>query len=155
VATAAGGRTLASITGRVLDPLGGTIANATVHLVRDGHPVSEGVSDEHGWFSVASTESGRYGLRGEAAGFEARETEPVFVGLGNRVRIDVTLAVGPLAQQVVVSAAATEVPESQVGASVTVLDRRLIDALGKPDVLEVLRLVPGVQVVQTGQRGGT
>jgi outer membrane cobalamin receptor len=44
--------------------------------------------------------------------------------------------------------------KSQVGASVTVLDARLLDALGNTDLLESLRAVPGVEVVQTGARGG-
>jgi vitamin B12 transporter len=154
-ASAADESTLASVTGRVLDPLGGSIPNATVHLVREGQSVSEATTDEDGWFALAYAASGRYRVRAEAQGFESRETDPVFVGVGGRVAIDVTLAIGPLAQQVVVSAEATELPESQVGASVTVLDRQAIDDSGKADVLELLRLVPGVQVLQTGQRGGT
>ena len=35
----------------------------------------------------------------------------------------------------------------------TVIDSATLDALAKPDVLEALRLVPGAQVVQAGQRG--
>ena len=69
--------------------------------------------------------------------------------------LDVILTLGPLTEHVVVSAAATELPESQVGAPVTVLDHNLLESLNKPDLLEALRLVPGIQVQQTGQRGGT
>jgi vitamin B12 transporter len=43
---------------------------------------------------------------------------------------------------------------SQIGAPVTVLDARTLQAIGKPDVLEALRLVPGNSLVQTGGRGG-
>ena len=46
-------------------------------------------------------------------------------------------------------------PESQVGASITVIDDEEIKALNRLDVLENLQQVPGAQVVQTGQRGGT
>ena len=35
------------------------------------------------------------------------------------------------------------------------LDQTVLGSLNKADVFEALRLVPGVQVVQTGQRGGT
>ena len=45
-------------------------------------------------------------------------------------------------------------PVSQIGAPVTMIDAATLDALGKPDVLEALRLVPGAQVNQTGGRGG-
>jgi vitamin B12 transporter len=145
----------AAVEGRVLDPLGGAIAHAAVTLVRDDHPVTAATSDESGRFALGSRESGRYRVHVEAPGFGPRDTNPVFVAVGDRVTVDVTLAIGPLAQQVVVSANAAALPESQVGASVTVLDRDVLQSLGKADVLEALRLVPGVQMVQTGQRGGT
>ena len=44
--------------------------------------------------------------------------------------------------------------QSQTGAPVTVIDSATLEALNKPDVLEALRLVPGAQIVQVGQRGG-
>jgi iron complex outermembrane receptor protein/vitamin B12 transporter len=58
-------------------------------------------------------------------------------------------------ETVVVTAAASELPASQTGAPVTVLDSRTLDALNKVDVAEALRLVPGAQVVRQGARGGT
>ena len=45
-------------------------------------------------------------------------------------------------------------PQAQIGAPVTVIDSVTLETLGKPDVLEPLRTVPGAQVVQTGGRGG-
>ena len=67
-----------------------------------------------------------------------------------------TPAGAPRVQEtVVVTAAATQVPASQTGAPVTVLDSRTLDALNAIDVSEALRVVPGVQVVQQGGRGGT
>lgn len=145
----------ATVAGRVLDPLGGAIAHAKVTLIRDDQAMTDATTDESGRFTVASNEAGRYRVRVEAPGFQSRDTDAIFVAVGDRVALDITLPIGPLAQQVVVSATATTLPESQVGASVTVLDQRVLQSLGKPDVLEALRLVPGVQVVQTGQRGGT
>jgi vitamin B12 transporter len=145
----------ATVSGRVLDPLGGVIANAKATLLHDHRLVTDATSDESGRFVLATNESGRYRIRVEAQGFESRDTDPIFVAIGDRLVVDVTLAIGTLAQQVVVSASATTLPDSQVGASVTVLDRDVLQSLGKPDVLEALRLVPGVQMVQTGQRGGT
>src|SRR4029077_2031149 len=44
---------------------------------------------------------------------------------------------------------------SQIGAAATQLDASTLEALGNADVLEPLRSVPGVAVVQTGGRGGT
>ncbi|PYR35466.1 MAG: hypothetical protein DMF90_13460, partial [Acidobacteria bacterium] len=145
----------ATVVGHVLDPLGGAIAHATATLLHDEQSVTDTTTDESGRFSLASAESGRYRVRVEAPGFEPRDTYAVFVAVGDRVTVNVTLAIGSVAEQVVVSASATSLPESQVGASVTVLDQTVLGSLNKADVFEALRLVPGVQVVQTGQRGGT
>src|SRR5260370_21197971 len=130
----------AAVAGRVLDPLGGAIANAKVTLMRDGKPVTDASSDALGHFALTSTDAGRYRVHVEAQGFASKDTDPFFVAVGDRVGLDITLPIGPLAQQVVVSATATALPESQVGASVTVLDRGVLQSLGKPDVLEALRL---------------
>lgn len=154
VASAAADR-VATVSGRVLDPLGGAIVHAKVTLIRDEQAVTDTTTDESGRFTLVSNEAARYSVHVEAPGFEPRDTESVFVAVGDRVDLDITVPIGPLTQQVVVSAAATAVPEAQVGASVTVLDQSVLQSLGKPDVLEALRLVPGAQVMQTGQRGGT
>src|SRR5258705_10577383 len=79
----------------------------------------------------------------------------MFVAGSRRTSIDVVLSVGPLEEAVVVSAGAAELPAARTGAPITVIDTQILEALNKPDVLEALRLVPGAQIVQTGQRGGT
>jgi iron complex outermembrane receptor protein/vitamin B12 transporter len=67
----------------------------------------------------------------------------------------VSLPLGPLETDVTVTAAANDVLPSQIGAPVTVLDAHTLTVIGKTDVLEALRLVPGSSLVQTGGRGGT
>ena len=64
-----------------------------------------------------------------------------------------TLATATLTQQVTVTAEGKPIPEAQTGASVTVLPQdqyRLMLQLQDP-----IRLVPGLQVTETGQLGGT
>src|SRR6185436_91497 len=68
--------------------------------------------------------------------------------------VEVSLPIGPLETDVTVTSAATEMLPSRIGAPVTVLDSKTLDAIGKPDVLEALRQVPGSSLVQTGGRGG-
>lgn len=142
-----------SITGSVVDPLGAKVSGATVKLMSAGKAVKDGSSDSKGDFAFDALAEGRYQLEVSSPGFQTRTTDPVFVG-GGKVTVDVALPIGPLEQSVSVSAAATDVLPSQVGAPVTVLDSTTLVALGKPDVLEGLRLVPGVSLVQTGARGG-
>jgi vitamin B12 transporter len=142
-----------SISGAVVDSLGGRLAGAKVTLVRDGKQIADTVSDAQGEFTFGTVESTRYQISVSAAGFEPHVTAPFFAGTG-RTTVEVPLQIGLLTQDVVVTASATEVPASQVGASVTVLDHDTLDALAKPDVLEALRLIPGADVAQTGARGG-
>ena len=115
----------------------------------------EGRSDADGSFSLSALNPGRYTLRVEAAGFATQVIPDVLLAERKNEELTVTLNIGPLAQQIVVSATGIAIPESQVGASISVIDQDQIQALNKLDVLENLRLITGSQVVQTGQRGGT
>lgn len=144
-----------SITGTVVDPLGAVITGASVVLVHDGDEVTQVASDGRGVFVFADVSAGRYQVRVVAPGFETRTTEAIFIAAGAHAAVDVMLPIGPLQQEVVVTASASALPQSQLGAAVTVVDRDTLQTLAKADVLESVRLVPGVQVVQTGQRGGT
>src|SRR5262245_2030540 len=143
----------ASVSGSVLDPLGARVPGATVALLREGTSVASATSDGEGRYSFAGVQAGRYTLEASASGFTPQATRPFYVGGGARASVDVSLQIG-LQQEVVVSAAATEAPASQVAAPVTVINRQALDDLGKSSLLEALRLVPGSQVVQTAGRGG-
>jgi iron complex outermembrane receptor protein/vitamin B12 transporter len=144
-----------NVRGKVVDQLGSRVPDARVVLLEDNKELVAGKSDGQGFFSFAAPKEGRYRLRVEATGF-ATKIIPFDVGKnGKSVELNVTLSLGPLTQQVVVSATGFAIPEAQVGASVSVIDGDQIDALNKLDVLENLRLVAGAQVVQTSQRGGS
>jgi len=60
----------------------------------------------------------------------------------------------PTLEEVVVSATRTEVPAGELGVSATVIGSPEIEARRTTDVLELLRDVAGVHVVQSGSRGG-
>ena len=145
----------AAISGTVIDPLGARVPAATVTLLRDGLRVAETSSNARGEFTFQSLSTGRYQVEVSASGFEPAMSDQIFVRASAEVVIEVALQIGPLEQHVVISAAATDLPQSQVGSPVTVIDHETLEALAKPDVLEALRTVPGIQVLQTGQRGGT
>ena len=143
-----------SISGTVVDPLGARVSGAVV-LYRDGEQAGQSRSGVDGSYSFSGLLSGRYQVEAAAAGFAPSLSDPVFVGSSGSVTVDLTVQIGPLEQQISVTAAATALPVAQVGAPVSVLSSDFIGQLGKPDVLEVLRTVPGLSVVQTGARGGT
>jgi iron complex outermembrane receptor protein/vitamin B12 transporter len=143
-----------AIAGTVVDALGARIAGARVTLLRDGRPVRDTSTDALGEFVLGELVEGRYQIEVTATGFETRVTEPLLAVGASRARIEVRLQVGPIAEQVAVTAAAAELPLSQTGAAVTMLDAQTLGTLGHLDVLETMRTVPGAQVVQTGGRGG-
>jgi vitamin B12 transporter len=143
----------ASIDGTVVDPLGETVASAAVALVRDGQKVADTSSGPRGEFTFNAVPEGRYQIEVRASGFQPRTTDAVFVGTAGHVTIEVGLQIGAVTQQVVVTASAGEVPQSQVGAAITVLDSTLVETLGNTELLEPLRTVPGTAIVQAGGRG--
>jgi len=138
----------------VMDSLGARVPGATVTLNGDGTRTVEATGDAEGAFTFRNLAPGRYQVTATAQGFQPRTSEPVYAGPGTRASVEVVLEVGPLQQDIVVTAEAGGVLQSQTGAPVTVIDSATLDALNKPDVLEALRLVPGAQIVQVGQRGG-
>src|SRR5262245_3918765 len=103
----------ASVTGTVSDQLGGPIAQAAIAVMRDGQHVGDTTSDARGAFMIDGLAEGRYQLDVTANGFARHTTDPVFVSGDGRAAITVILTIGPLTQQVVVTAAASAVPEAQ------------------------------------------
>src|SRR5262245_21885524 len=154
VATGLSAQEQGTLNGQVVDALGARIAGAAVTLTRDGSQVSESKSNGEGTFTFSNLTAGRYQVSATAQGFQARTSDPIYAGPGTRAIVEVVLEVGPLQQDVVVTAEAGGVLQSQTGAPVTVIDTGTLEAINKPDLLEALRLVPGAQIVQTGQRGG-
>ncbi len=68
-------------------------------------------------------------------------------------RADSAPQVPPLSEKVVVTATLTPEEESGIGSATTVLTRDQIEAIGAVTVLDALREVPGVDVVQSGGEG--
>jgi vitamin B12 transporter len=143
------------LSGIVVDTLGARLAGATVTLLRDGRKVEDGKSDSEGAFSFSGLTPDRYQVQASMPGFQSKTSEAVFVGQSGGVSIEVALEIGPLQQDVVVTAGATQQLQARTGAPVTVIDEETLEAINKLDVLEALRLVPAAQIVQVGQRGGT
>lgn len=142
--------------GKITDPVGQSVPDAKIIVLEHNKEVAHGTSDPEGIFEVTVSDGGRYDVQVEAQGFSPSTVTAIFVRSGQTTDIiPVNLSLGPLAQRIVVSATGTATPETQVGASVSVIDNDQIQTLNKLDVLENLRLIPGAQVVQTSQRGGT
>lgn len=99
-------QTTGSIAGRVVDDLGGTIEGATVTArSRDTGLVREATTDGHGLYRLNALPVGSYEVSAERQGL-ARYARSVVVNIARTTDLDVTLRVAPLAETVIVTAAA-------------------------------------------------
>ncbi|HLK06661.1 MAG TPA: TonB-dependent receptor [Candidatus Angelobacter sp.] len=139
------------IHGTVTDPLGAVVSRAQVELLRQGKQVSVTTTDSEGKYRFLPLPAGRYQVRTTAPSFATQQSDAIYIGGSSNAAVDIALKVGTVSQQVVVSATGTSLPETQTGASVSVVSSDQFQY--KPEVLETLRPVPGVQVLENGQRG--
>jgi vitamin B12 transporter len=139
--------------GEVRDPLGALVVNASVDLLEGAHVIASTTTGRDGAFEFDLPEAGRYSIRVTASSFQTTTTPATYLSKSARAELNVTLATQTLTQQVTVTATGTPTPEAQIGASVTVLPAD--DFRYSLEVQDPLRLVPGVEITQTGQMGGT
>jgi len=139
--------------GTVQDPLGAVVTNASVDLIHDDGVEASTKTNEKGAFSFAITASGRYGIRASAPTFEQAASPLVYVSVTSEAELNVTLGTPTFTQQVTVTATGAPTPEAQTGASVTLIPAE--DFRYSTEVQDPLRLLPGLQMTQTGQMGGT
>jgi vitamin B12 transporter len=139
--------------GTVTDPLGSVIVSATVELLEGASVAQQTTTDTSGNYIFHLEKSARYQVRAIAPTFQSTTSSAVFVGSAGKAQVDITLATQTLTQEITVTATGTPTPEAQVGAAVSVLSTDQYRYA--TEVQEPLRLIPGAQLTQTGQVGGT
>ena len=142
-----------TLRGTVTDPLGAVIVSATVELLDATTVVQSTVTDANGNYAFHLAKTAHYQVRAVAPTFQSTTSNPVFVTATAQAQVNITLATETLTQQVTVTATGTPTPEAQVGAPVSVLNADQFRY--STEMQDPLRLIPGVQVTQTGQVGGT
>src|ERR1051326_5090802 len=65
----------ATVRGKVTDPLGGAVANATVDLCSQNGKAVESKTDSEGRYELAAGSPGRFHVRVAASGFAASESD--------------------------------------------------------------------------------
>lgn len=141
------------IHGVVRDPLGAVVAGASVDLLEGFRVAAHSSTDAAGEFRFDLPSPGFYRIRVSAASFEPTETPTTHFSGAPGQELDVTLATATLTQQISVTANGTPTPEAQTGASVTVVPSE--DFRYALEAQNPLRLLPGAQVTQLGQTGGS
>jgi vitamin B12 transporter len=141
----------AIIRGVITDPTGAVVRGAMVDLVQGSSRVASTTTDSEGNFQISVPRAGHYALRASARGFAVQQSPLIYAAAGKIVTENLTLAVGSVSQQIVVASSGVGVPESQEGASISVVTSDRFQE--KLEVLEPLRQVAGIQVLAHGQRG--
>jgi Fe(3+) dicitrate transport protein len=139
----------ASISGRILDPTGAVVPNASVVLKsRHGAFVERAITRGNGEFHIKNVSADDYILVVNAHSFAALEV-PVRLSAGQTVRKDYAVRPEQLVQNVEVIATriiATDELASRIPGSVAIVDRDQLEAARVLEVGEALRKVPGVNV---------
>ncbi len=142
--------------GTVRDPLGAAIPNAKIELFGAGHFADMIVQ------TVTVSADGTYDLFiGAPGAARIRITAPTFratlistpqLSVFTDATLDLTLDTPTYSEQITVTASGTPTPLAQSGAPITVLTQQR-DYPYSPELQQPLRLVPGVQITQSGQTG--
>ena len=138
--------------GVVTDALGQPIPGARVQLVRGGSVAAIGIAGADGSYEIQFGGAGRFVLLSSAVNFYPGVGQEFYGGASDIVTKNVVLEAASVYEQVTVSATGVPTPIQQVSAAVTLIPEQELTL--RQSVVDVLRLSPGVAMVQTGQAGG-
>lgn len=135
-----------AILGRVSDSSGGAVPGAGIEIVNRATGVRLATrTNEQGNYEVPFLLPGAYQLSAEAKGFKKAVQDQIEIRVGDRVKLDLTLQVGELAETVTV-VAETPLVESATASLGQVTDRRRILELplSGGNAMTLVRLAPGI-----------
>jgi outer membrane receptor protein involved in Fe transport len=117
-----------TIVGVVADATGAVIANAGVTLVHQGtKDTRQTRSNERGEFNVPFVRIGEYAITAESKGFRTQTQTGIVVQVDQTVRIEFTLQVGTITEQVEVSATAPLIDTSTSSLGQVITNKKILD----------------------------
>ncbi|MCU1382442.1 MAG: hypothetical protein JWL71_1139, partial [Acidobacteria bacterium] len=142
---------LVDVTGTVTDTSGAVLPGATIDATIAGLSVATTITDPAGRYRIALAPAALHQLRARMNGF-ADETIDIRPAADSAPR-DFVLRIAAVADEVIVTA--TRVPESRAATteSIAVFTAKDIQALGATSLVDVLRMVPGLNLESTGREG--
>ncbi len=140
-----------SITGRVTDPQGGLVPNATIVVTNtETNTLSRTVTNQTGYFEVNLLNPGSYSITAEAPGFKKTVRTGLVLNVAGRLDIDMQMQVGQVAETVEVTGVAPLL-ETTTASSGRVIDNKEVLQLPFSDMnpFALTAIAPGMQ--WTGQ----
>jgi Carboxypeptidase regulatory-like domain/TonB dependent receptor len=134
-----------AIDGKVIDPQGSVVPNATVKITNLGTNSATTVVASEGVYKVTNLNPGTYSVETTVSGFAPAKAERVIVEVGKTTSVDLPLTVGPATAQVDVTAEAPVVNTND-NANATNIDQTQISELpiNGRRASDFARLTPGV-----------
>lgn len=142
-----------SITGRVTDQYGASVAGAEVRLRSRSGSQLLAATDDNGAYSFRNVAPGDYVLEIKKSGFASFTSDELNVTHGQSLTNDSKLSVETVSESVIVTASGTAQRADEVSKSVTLLDDQTIEARRELSLPESLRGTPGVRIQQQGSIG--
>lgn len=152
--------TSGTISGRVEDPSGAAVKGATVTISNPDNGISRSVTTpETGEFSAPNLLPGTYTITVEMTGFKKLESTGFVLSAADKLNAgELVLAIGAVSSHVTVKADAGEVElQSNSGERSDVITGKQLNdvALNGRNVLDYLKLVPGVSGTLDAHQSGT
>ena len=142
-----------SVTGTVRDTSGAVVPNAQVKFTSSAIGVTRSTTtNDDGDYLAGALPPGSYDLSVTAKGFKAFQAKKIIVRVAEKARVDVTLQVGEMTENVVVegsNVAQVETQSSELSGVVTGKEISQLELNGR-NFTQLVTLVPGVSN-QTGQ----
>ncbi len=141
-----------SLSGRVSDPYNRPVSGVRLMLSGESGRQATQLSQEDGGYRFDHLAPGTYSIRIFELGFDQTSERLVLRDGDDRVH-NLTVHPDVLKETVVVTATRTESSQTLLGNSVSVIGRDEIELRQTLTVGDLLRTVPGVHILQTGQPG--
>ena len=135
-----------SIAGLLTDESGAVVPHATITVTQEGTGLVRTVTNsDSGEYVVPQLPPGRYSVKVEAAGFQSAVANNVALDIAQRARLDFTLHVGAVSQQIEVTGRA-EVMDTDTASLGQTIERRTVQdlPLNGRNYLTLGSLSPGV-----------
>lgn len=139
-----------SLTGLVVDASNAPVKDASVDLSGPTHASTRTAADGH--FTISGVPTGTYDIGIGYVGFAQQRRAGVAIGAGTTQLPDVVLAVGSVSDTVVVTASRTMTALVDAPATMSVVDGATLATAAARNYGDLLRAVPGVNVIQLSAR---
>ncbi len=156
VTTVAHAQTTGTLTGRVTDPAGRDVSNASVAVVNTGTGARYSITTNNsGVYAIYDLLVGKYDVTVTMSGFKSSSKTAIQLSVGDKLAVNFQLEVGSVSQSVTVTDATPLVNTETADLSTTVTAKQLTDLpVNGRAFTQIQQLVPGASRTM-GDEGGT